>query len=39
VYTTWREGCPVTLDGARKVEQAFQDILIRVANEDDDIQL
>ena len=34
VYTTWREGCPVTLDAARKVEHVFVDILTRATNGD-----
>jgi hypothetical protein len=27
VYTTWREGCPVTREGAKAVEMAFKKVL------------
>lgn len=38
VYTTWREGSPVTLGGAHKVEHAFVNILTRASN-GDNVQL
>lgn len=39
VFTTWREGCPVTRDTVRQVERAFLHIVDRAVSDDDDFEL